>query len=337
MGNAVITRNLTKRFGSLVAVDHINLEIKNGEIFGLLGPNGAGKTTTIHMLATILKPSEGTAIVAGYDVRKNPREVRKKIGIVFQDMTIDRHLTGYENMWIHGRLYGLSGNELKERINMLLEYVGLSDWKDVEVRKYSGGMIRRLEIARSLLHRPEILFLDEPTLGLDPQTRVHVWEYITRIKKEEGMTILLTTHYMDEAEKLCDRIAIIDHGKIIALGTPEELKSMVGEDVIYIRVARGNGNVRSFIEMLHGVTKENAIKPLAPGYFSLTVKNAPEVIPKIFDMAREFNVKIMELRYSRATLDDVFLRLTGRRIRDETGSWADFIRMRRAIHMRRRR
>jgi len=337
MEPAVITQNLTKRFGDLVAVDHINLEIKRGEIFGLLGPNGAGKTTTIHMLATILKPSEGTAIVGGYDIRRNPKEIRRKIGIVFQDMTIDRHLTGYENMWIHGKLYGIDGKELKERIQELLEYVGLSEWKDVEVRKYSGGMIRRLEIARSLLHHPEILFLDEPTLGLDPQTRVHVWEYIMQIKKEKGMTILLTTHYMDEAEKLCDRIAIIDYGKIIALGTPDELKSMVGEDVVYIRARPDNGNMRGFIRTLGEITENDAIKFLRPGYLSLTVKNAPEMLPKIFDIAREFDIKIIELKYSRATLDDVFLRLTGRRIRDEFGSWADFVRMRRRMHIRRRR
>lgn len=338
MNSAIITENLTKKFGDLVAVDHVDLEIKKGEIFGLLGPNGAGKTTTIHMLATILKPTEGTAIVGDYDVRKHPMKVRNKIGIVFQDMTIDRHLTGYENMWIHGKLYGLSGHELKERIKMLLEYVELIEWKDVEVRKYSGGMIRRLEIARSLLHHPEILFLDEPTLGLDPQTRVHVWDYIMRIKKEKGMTILLTTHYMDEAEKLCDRIAIIDHGKIIALGTPDELKSMVGEDVIYLKTSVLNGNLREFMKALRNITQNNnGVKLIRPGNFSMAVKNAPEVIPRIFDIARELRVKIVELKYSRATLDDVFLRLTGRRIREEAGSWADFMRMRMGMRIRRRR
>ena len=335
MGTAIITHDLTKRFGELVAVDHINLEIKQGEVFGLLGPNGAGKTTTIHMLATILKPSEGTAIVAGYDIRRNPEEVRRKIGIVFQDMTIDRHLTGYENMWIHGKLYGINGRELKERIRMLLDFVELTEWKDVEVRKYSGGMIRRLEIARSLLHHPEILFLDEPTLGLDPQTRVHVWEYIMRIKKEEGMTILLTTHYMDEAEKLCDRIAIIDHGKIIALGSPEELKSLVGEDVIYLKIIPNNGNPRTFLRMLSEVVSGNGIKFLGPANISITVKNAPETIPKIFEIARKSSVKIIELKYSRATLDDVFLKLTGRRIREEFGTWADIMRMRMRMRMRR--
>jgi len=314
---AIITKNLTKKFDTLIAVDHINLNIKQGEIFGLLGPNGAGKTTTIHMLATIIKPTEGTAIVGGYDIRKNPTQVRRKIGIVFQDMTIDRNLTGYENMWIHGKLYGLSGNELKERINELLDYVELTKWRNIEVRKYSGGMIRRLEIARSLLHHPEILFLDEPTLGLDPQTRVHVWDYINRIKREHGMTILLTTHYMDEAEKLCDRIAIIDHGKIIALGTPDELKSLVGEDIIHLKVNGANGKIPNFLEAIREMLSDNGDIQMKGRNFLIAVRNAPEFIPVVFDMAQKFGVKISELKYSRATLDDVFLKLTGRSIRDE--------------------
>ncbi|MCR8433558.1 MAG: ATP-binding cassette domain-containing protein [Crenarchaeota archaeon] len=224
MGPAIKTFNLTKRFGNLVAVDHINIEIAQGEIFGLLGPNGAGKTTTIHMLATILKPTEGTALVGGYDVIRESKAVREKIGIVFQDVTVDRNLTGYENLWVYGKLYGLAGGVLKERIFDALKFMGLEKWKDVPVRKYSGGMIRRLEIARSLLNEPEILFLDEPTLGLDPHTRAYTWEFIRRIKKEKDVTILLTTHYLEEADALCDRIAIIDFGKIIAIGTPDELK-----------------------------------------------------------------------------------------------------------------
>ncbi len=336
MGSAIITNNLTKKYGELLAVDHINLEIKSGEIFGLLGPNGAGKTTTIHMLATILKPTEGTAIVAGYDIRKNPKEIRKKIGIVFQDMTIDRNLTGYENMWINGRLYGLSGKALEESILELLDYVELKDWKDVEVKKYSGGMIRRLEIARSLLHHPEILFLDEPTIGLDPQTRAHVWDYIIRIKKEKGMTILLTTHYMDEAEKLCDRIAIIDHGKIIALGTPDELKTMVGQDIIYVRIQSQNGRVSGFIEKLKSINSNSSVNLNPPNLISISVKNAPNVIPTVFEIADEEGIKIIELKYSRASLDDVFLKLTGRRIRDESGSWTDFVRTRMRARFRRR-
>lgn len=332
---AIITKDLTKKFGSLTAVDRINIKIREGEIFGLLGPNGAGKTTTIHMLATILKPSYGTAIVAGYDILKEPNKVREKIGIVFQDMTIDRHLTGYENMWIHGRLYGLRGRELHERIKELLEFVGLWEWKDVEVRKYSGGMIRRLEIARSLLHHPEILFLDEPTLGLDPQTRVHVWDYIMQIKKEKNMTILLTTHYMDEAEKLCDHVAIIDHGKIIAEGTPNELKTIVGNDVICIKVRCSPDKIRMFVEKLEATIDSTFVR-FAMGRITLGVKNAPQAIPIIFEIARRMNVKILRLEYSRPTLDDVFLKLTGRRIREEFGSWVDFIRRRRMNRFMRR-
>ena len=327
MEKAIIIKDLTKRFGDLVAVDHINLEINEGEIFGLLGPNGAGKTTTIHMLSTILTPDEGTAIVGGYDIRKNPKEVRKKIGIVFQDMTVDRHLTGYENMWIYGKLYGLSGKELDARIRELLDFVGLLEWKDLEVKKYSGGMIRRLEIARSLLHHPKILFLDEPTLGLDPQTRAHIWDYIMKIKKEKNMTILLTTHYMDEAEKLCDRIAIIDHGKIIALGTPRELKSMVGDDIITIYFKADGFNPGVFIRRLRELLNGNPIG-VSGNIIKLSVKDAPKVIPIIFEIARETNVNIVKLEYSSASLDDVFLKLTGRRIREEFGSWSDFVRAR---------
>ena len=331
------TKNLTKKFEDLVAVDHINLEIKKGEIFGLLGPNGAGKTTTIHMLTTLLRPTEGTALVAGYDIRKNPEKVREKIGIVFQDVTVDRNLTGYENMWLHGKLYHIPKSELKGLIKELLEFVELDQWANVILRKYSGGMLRRLEIARGLLHHPEILFLDEPTLGLDPHSRAHIWEYILRVKKEKNMTILLTTHYMDEAERLCDRIAIIDHGKIIALGTPDELKSMVGGDVIYITIERSDHRMKVLAEKIveSGISKN--IKPVSPGVLAITVNNVSEKIPLIFDVAQNNDIKIREVRYTRPTLDDVFLRLTGRKLRDEKGSWVDIARMRRQIRMARRR
>ena len=334
MDPIITVRNLTKRFGNLVAVDHISFDIEKGEIFGLLGPNGAGKTTTIHMLATILKPDEGTAIVAGHDIRKEPKEVRKKIGIVFQDITVDRALTGYENMWISGKLYGLRGKELDTRIRELLEFVNLLEWKDVQVRKYSGGMMRRLEIARGLLHEPEILFLDEPTLGLDPQTRAHVWSYIMRLKKERDMTILLTTHYMDEAEKLSDRVAIIDHGKIIALDTPEGLKNVVGEDIVYIYVDPRSSRISFFINKLKEVIGNDSIS-FSRNMISLSIKNAPDSIPKIFLLANQQGVRITRLEYTRASLDDVFLKLTGRRIRDEEGSFRDSMRAR-LLRFRRR-
>jgi len=334
MEEAIITQSLTKKFNGFLAVDHINFEVKSGEIFGLLGPNGAGKTTTINMLITLLEPTEGTAYVSGFDIRKEPDKIRERIGVVFQDMTIDRNLTGYENMWLHGKLYNIPEKELKRKIKELLEFVELEKWTNVELRKYSGGMIRRLEIARGLLHTPEILFLDEPTLGLDPQTRVHIWDYIKRTKEEQDMTIFLTTHYMDEAEKLCDRIAIIDHGKIIAIGTPEQLKNMIGGDIIYITISKENHGVKSFIEAINSGISEK-IKIVNTNTLAITVENAPEKIPLIFEVARSNGVKILEIKYSRPTLDDVFLQLTGRKLREEEGSFTDFVR--RVMFMRRRR
>ena len=300
----------------------------------MLGPNGAGKTTTINMLITLLKPTEGTAYVSGFDIRREPEKIRERIGVVFQDMTVDRNLTGYENMWLHGKLYNIPEKELKRRIKELLEFVELEKWANVELRKYSGGMIRRLEIARGLLHTPEILFLDEPTLGLDPQTRAHIWDYIRRTKKEKNMTILLTTHYMDEAEKLCDRIAIIDHGKIIAIGTPEQLKKTIGGDIIYITVSKENHDIKRFMEVIKDNVSEKT-KIINTNTLAITVENAPEKIPLIFDVAQSNGVKILEIKYSRPTLDDVFLQLTGRKLREEEGSFTDFVR--RAMFMRRRR
>ena len=334
MKEAIVTQGLTKKFNGLVAVDHINFKVKSGEIFGLLGPNGAGKTTTINMLITLLKPTEGTAYVSGFDIRREPEKIRERIGVVFQDMTVDRNLTGYENMWLHGKLYNIPEKELKRRIKELLEFVELEKWANVELRKYSGGMIRRLEIARGLLHTPEILFLDEPTLGLDPQTRAHIWDYIRRTKREKNMTILLTTHYMDEAEKLCDRIAIIDHGKIIAIGTPEQLKKTIGGDIIYITVSKENHDIKRFMEVIKDNVSEKT-KIINTNTLAITVENAPEKIPLIFDVAQSNGVKILEIKYSRPTLDDVFLQLTGRKLREEEGSFTDFVR--RAMLMRRRR
>ena len=334
MKEAIVTQDLTKKFNGLVAVDHINFKVKSVEIFGLLGPNGAGKTTTINMLITLLKPTEGTAYVSGFDIRREPEKIRERIGVVFQDMTVDRNLTGYENMWLHGKLYNIPEKELKRRIKELLEFVELEKWANVELRKYSGGMIRRLEIARGLLHTPEILFLDEPTLGLDPQTRAHIWDYIRRTKKEKNMTILLTTHYMDEAEKLCDRIAIIDHGKIIAIGTPEQLKKTIGGDIIYITVSKENHDIKRFMEAIKDNVSEKT-KIINTNTLAITVENAPEKIPLIFDVAQSNGVKILEIKYSRPTLDDVFLQLTGRKLREEEGSFTDFVR--RAMLMRRRR
>ena len=336
VSNMIETKDLTKQFNGFTAVDHINISVKEGEIFGLLGPNGAGKTTTISMLITLLRPTEGTATVAGYDVKKDPDKVRKHIGVVFQDTSIDRYLTGYENMWLHGKLYNIPSNELKTRIKELLEFVELWDKKDVELRKYSGGMIRRLEIARGLLHTPDVLFLDEPTLGLDPHTRAHIWDYIKKLKKEKNMTILLTTHYMDEADKLCDRIAIIDHGKIIAEGTPEELKSSLGGDVIYLKLHDGPTSYRQFMQTLRQTNFNGTFTGVSGGTLTLTVKSATKTIPELFDIALKAGVKIEEIRYTKPTLDDVFLKLTGRKLRPESGDAISFMKDRMRLRFSRR-
>lgn len=232
----ITTKNLTKKFKDLTAVDKLNLEIKEGEIFGLLGPNGAGKTTTISMLCTILKPTSGTAKVNGYDIMTQPDKVRSSIGIVFQEPSVDDLLTGRENLEIHSLIYKIPKEIRKKRVEEVLDLVGLQNRANSLVKTYSGGMRRRLELARGLMHHPKILFLDEPTLGLDPQTREHIWDYIKKLSKEEKITIVLTTHYMEEADLLCDRIAIIDSGKIVVLDSSKKLKNKVGEDIIVIKM-----------------------------------------------------------------------------------------------------
>ena len=310
---AIEVENLVKKYGDFEAVKGISFKVNKGEIFAFLGPNGAGKTTTVHVLTTLLRLTSGKATVAGHDVVKKPMEVRKRIGIVFQDPSLDRELTAYENMYIHGRIYGLTGNKLEEKIERLLKFVELWEFRDKPVKTFSGGMQRRLEIARSLLHEPEILFLDEPTIGLDPQTRAHIWDYIKAMKEEHNMTIFLTTHYMDEAEQLADRIAIIDHGKIIAEGTANELKKLVGNDVVYLKLEAPEEVKCLKAEFIKGC------KILADGKVQLEVENAAEALPKLFTLVQHLGVKILEVTYHRPTLNDVFLHLTGREIREESG------------------
>ncbi len=322
----IVVENLVKRYGNVEAVKGISFSVKHGETFGFLGPNGAGKTTTIYILTTILKPTSGRAIVAGYDVVREPHNVRRHIGVVFQDPSLDDNLTGYENLYIHGKLYGLNNTLLKERIAEVLKFVELYEFKDKCVKSYSGGMRRRLEIARAMLHVPRILFLDEPTLGLDPQTRIHIWDYIKRLKDEHGVTIFLTTHYMEEAEILCNRVAIIDRGKIIALGSPDELKSIIGNDIIYVRVDN-NIDVCSKLS-IDGI---QSCKTIDGETIAIQVRKASEAIPEILRYLEKAEIKVKEVSYRRPSLNDVFIHLTGREIRDSGGGFIDIVRMRHRV------
>ncbi|MCD6414512.1 MAG: ATP-binding cassette domain-containing protein [Candidatus Diapherotrites archaeon] len=317
------TKELTKRFGELTAVKSIELHIQEGEIFGLLGPNGAGKTTTISMLSTILTPTSGTAIVAGHNVATEREDVRKDIGVVFQDPSLDDELTGYENLEFHGRLYGMSKDERKERIVELLELVELIDKKDIPVKNYSGGMKRRLEIARGLMHKPRVLFLDEPTIGLDPQTRRYIWKYIKEMNAQERVTVLVTTHYMEEADYLCDKVAIIDHGEIIALDKPSRLKSKMGKSVISMDVSKPD----KFCELVR--KSKWVIKSKCVGdKVHLTVKDGEKLIPKLVILAEKNGLNVNSITMHSPTLEDVFIQLTGRHLREEQASSTDALRKR---------
>jgi ABC-2 type transport system ATP-binding protein len=305
------TENLTKKFNGFTAVDSISFKVNKGEIFGFLGPNGAGKTTTIKMLTTLLNPTNGTAEVAGFKVNKNKDDVRKNIGIVFQEPALDTELTGRENLDFHARMYGLGKEKRKNRIDEVLKLVDLEDKQNNLVKFYSGGMKRRLEIARGLMHYPTVLFLDEPTLGLDSQTRQAIWAYIKKMNKEEQTTIFLTTHYMDEADSLCDRIGIIDHGKILVIDSTENLKNSIGNDVIVLSSSDNS-------KILNRLEKESWIKntKMYDSYLTLGVKRGEEKIPLIIEIAQSLNEKIKAISVRKPTLDDVFLSYTGRKIRD---------------------
>jgi ABC-2 type transport system ATP-binding protein len=302
----VAVRGLAKRYGEIRAVDGVDFEVFRGETFGFLGPNGAGKTTTINMLCTLAMPTAGSATVAGFDIVRERDDVRRSIGLVFQDTTLDSYLTAELNLRFHAELYGVPRGQIDGRMRQVLEIVGLLDRKDSRVMEYSGGMMRRLEIARGLLHYPRVLFLDEPTIGLDPQTRTHIWAYIEELKQREDITIFLTTHYMDEAEH-CDRIAIIDNGKIVALDTPEALKASVAKDRVQIQTADDLATIAALRDRF-GLTAE-----MHEGQVTFSVESGEQFVPRLF---AELGVPIQAVRVSRPTLDDVFMSYTGRTIRD---------------------
>jgi ABC-2 type transport system ATP-binding protein len=313
MPPTIETHKLTKAYNHIKAVDDLDFSVESGEIFGLLGPNGAGKTTTVSMLCTILKPTSGTATVNGYDIVREPNKVRKSIGIVFQDPSIDDRLTGRENLTMHANLYGVPASEQKQRIDRILKLVELEDRADDLLRTYSGGMRRRLELGRGLLHYPKVLFLDEPTVGLDPQTRDHIWKYIKELKETHDITVVLTTHYMDEADRLSDRIAIMDHGKIVVLDTPPKLKETLEGDVVTVKT----NNLEALSDLVAkwlGFTKRRIVD----GALEITVPSARAAMPRVMEIATQNNIYVESLVSREPDLEDVFLHYTGRSIRQDS-------------------
>lgn len=312
MAPIVQVKNLVKIYnGSIRAVDDVTFDVEEGEIFGFLGPNGAGKTTTISVLTTLIKPTSGSAMVAGHDVLKAPSSVRSSIGLVPQELTVDDDLTGRENMILQGDLYKVPRENLLERVDELLELIGLADAADRLVKTYSGGMRKRLELAEGLVHNPRVLFLDEPTLGLDVQTRAAMWEHITDLKKKHNTTIFLTTHYLEEADSLCDRIGIIDHGKIVAMDSPKALKANIGGDVIEVGV-EGEDDLS---EMIKGV-EEVVDVSYSDGRYRIKATNGEDVAPNVLKELWNNGVVVESVNISKPNLDQVFLEYTGRSLRD---------------------
>jgi ABC-2 type transport system ATP-binding protein len=330
------TENLTKIYsGNIKAVDNVSFEVEEEEIYGFLGPNGAGKTTTILMLITLLKPTHGTAAVCGYDIAKEQAKVRSCIGYVSQDTAVDENLTGRENLLLQGRFYHLPKEVLEKRINEVLDMVDLADRANSLVSTYSGGMRKRLDIAEGLIHRPRVLFVDEPTLGLDIQTRHKIWEYIQGLREEAHMTIFLTTHYMDEADKLCDRISIIDYGQIKVVGEPNQLKNQIGGDIITLKFTNQKNNNAN--QALTEIKKLPSIENIAPTQDSYNViaKDGETTVPKIFEAVGKAGATVESISLKRPSLDDVFMAYTGRELREEAGSKEDLVKER--IRMRRAR
>jgi ABC-2 type transport system ATP-binding protein len=317
--------NLTKTFGNITAVNDVSLAVEEGTIFGFLGPNGAGKTTTINILCTLLSPTTGKAFINGYDCYRQASEVRKSIGIVFQDSSLDKDLTARENLLFHAYLYNVDKSARKQRVEDALKFVDLQDRGNDLIKKFSGGMKRRLEVARGLIHRPKVLFLDEPTLGLDPQSRSNLWEFITRLPEEHNVTIFMTTHYMEEAE-VCDKIAIIDKGKIISSGTPAELKKVIGGDVIYLKTDDNKKAIEDIRNLLQVEVSER------DGEIFISTPKGDDCIPVLI---REIGERVLSVRMQRPTLNDVFLKLTGKEIRPEKAAAGDDIKA--AVRSYRRR
>lgn len=313
----IVAENLSRRFGSVEAVKDVSFSVRRGEAFGFLGPNGAGKTTTIRMLCTLLRPTAGRALVDGFDVMLRPMDVRRSIGIIFQDPSLDERLTAAENLRFHAMIYHLPRRDRQKRIDDVLALVDLSDRAGDLVKTFSGGMKRRLEIARGLMHLPKVLFLDEPTIGLDPQTRAHIWQYLQRLRRERGVTMFLTTHYMEEAEQ-CERIAVIDNARIIALDTPEGLKSQVGGDIITVRTADEAAMERVIRDRYRLSVRRDA------SGIHIEVGDGASFIPELLAGLPPGEVRAVSVR--RPTLDDVFLKLTGREIREEAARQGESMR-----------
>jgi ABC-2 type transport system ATP-binding protein len=327
----IMVKNLSKTFGKLKAVDNVSFEVKEGEIFGFLGPNGAGKTTTINMLTTLLKPSSGNAMVCGYDISKHANDVRGSVGVVPQEYTADEDMTGMNNILLCADLYGIPRSDSKPHADELLRMVELKEAANRKVSTYSGGMRRRLELACGLINYPKLLFLDEPTLGLDVQTRTAVWKYIKMLKEEYHMTLFLTTHYLEEADSLCDRVAIIDHGHIIIIGSPEGLKESIGGDVIVVGVKESEPDISSDIariKLVKGVKKND-------NNYRIKAESGEEASPQITDLIRSKGLHVLKVSLTKPTLDEAYLEFTGRSLREEETDRLQMFRQR--VTMRRAR
>ena len=315
--HAIEVDSLTKKFGDFKAIDNISFDVEEGEIFGFLGPNGAGKSTTMMILTTLLKPSSGKVLVGGYDIMSDAKKVREKIGYVQQEISVDEFLTGRENLYLHARINQIPSNMIKSRIDDVLELVELGEKQDHATLTYSGGMRKRLDIANGLLSRPSVLFLDEPTVGLDIQTRRKIWGYIKKIRKDFGMTVFISTHYMEEADELCGRIGIIDFGKIQVIDTPKSMKRAIGNEIISFNLVDGKANQDTLIDQINNIEFVKEVKN-KQGLITVFSTKSNEVIPKIFQASTNLNMKINSLTLKQPTLDDVFISYTGHDLRDET-------------------